>query len=432
MKRGKFFPALIPVLVLITAATLRPAGGEGTKKFKLDNGLTVIYQHDASSSLTVLDVVIGGGQAAETEASAGIAYLAARLAIDLPDKETAEAFAVKAVNYSMAGRADSTAIHLECLTEFFEKTLGAFAGVLADPLFTNIRIDRLRTTMNHQRRILLDESREEARLAQLEARFENAGYGRSALGTEKSLAALRPKEIKEFYLRQFVAGNIVLVAVSDLEESRLLALLKKAFGSFRRGAAPPVPPIQAVSPAVPSRMIEKEGLQTHLSAAFLLPPASRSTFVLNALIENILGDGPGSKLWPLRTEKKLAYSVTASVMEMRGGGILEACLETEPSKAEEARKAMTEVLLLLADQGLSLDELAMAKIGLKARFLRGNEAKSARAITLGTFEALKLGGEFFDTFVREVDAVTLESVNAYLRGILAPAGLHWLLVGPKR
>ena len=432
MKRGGFFPVMIPALLILAAAGAQPAGGEGAKRFKLDNGMTVICQRDLSSSVSVLDIVIGGGQAAENPAAAGIAYLATRLAIDLPDKETAETFAVKAVKYGMAGRADSTAIHLECLTEYFEKALGMFAAILADPLFTSVRIDRLRTAMKHQRRIQLDEPREEARLAQLEARFGDTGYGRSTLGTEKSLAALRPKEIKEFYLRHFVAENMVLVAVSDLEESRLLGLLRNAFGGFRRGASPPIPGITAVSPAVQVRTIEKEVLQTHLSAAVLLPPVSRSTFILNALIENILGGGPGSKLWPLRVEKKLAYSVTATVTEMLGGGILEACLETEPSKTDEARKAMDETLLLLGEKGISADELAMAKTGLKARFLRGNEPKSARAVTLGTFEALGLGADFFEAFVREVDAISLESINAYLEKILAPAGIHWVFVGPKR
>ena len=141
--------------------------------------------------------------------------------------------------------------------------------------------------------------------------------------------------------------------------------------------------------------------------------------------------GPGTRLWSLRTEQKLAYNVAASALQMKSGGLFEAYLETDPSNKARAKEAMAAALAEVRDKGLSEEELATAKAGLKSLFLRGNETKISRASTLASFQALGLGSDFFEAFAAEVDAVTLDEINAHARNTLDPAKAHWVLVGPK-
>lgn len=419
------------VLALAAGLAARP---EPRDLIRLDNGLSVVFRHDPASEVTVLFVAVGGGQAAEPADKAGLSFLTTRLAIDIPDQSKAQDFVVKAVHYSLTVRGDFAVIQLECLSEFFEDAATTFVRMLSDPLFTGVRTERIKDHMRHQRRLESDDAGNAGRLAQAEAFFPGTGYGRSMYGTEASLDAIKAKDAKDFYDRLFTAGNMTLTVVTDLDRDRMTAIVKKLFGGFKAlGPGPAGSPgiISAAAPAEPVREIEKDALQTYVSAAYPLPPTGRRAYVLNALLENALGRGPGTRLWSLRAEQKLAYTVAASALQMKSGGLFEAYLEIDPANKAKAREALAAILAEVWEKGLSGEELATAKVGLKSLFLRGNETKISRASTLASFEALGLGSDFFEAFAAEVDAVTLDEINAHARSILDPAKAHWVMVGPK-
>ena len=432
---------MIFLLVLAVIATAGASAGTAAavsspQKNVLENGLTVITQKDDASAITVLEIVIKGGQRAETPGKEGLSYLATRLSMDIPDQSTVQDFMAKALHYSMATRSDASVIHLECLTEFFDEMLGTFLEILTDPLFTNIRIDRIKEFMDHQRRIQGDDAVNVGRTAHLEAFFKGSGYAGLTYGTEASLKAIKTKDTKEFYDRYFVAGNMALVAVSNLDNAEMQALLAKRFGPFRSapataGGAASLPSVTPVPPAASPRVIEKDSRQNFVGAAFVLPAATRRGFVLQFLVENTLGKGPGSRLWTLRTDQKLAYNVTAAVTPMKDAGILEAFLETAPEKAVPAREALSRILYDFYEKGLTAEELETGKTELKASFIRTNEIKSSRTSTLGTMEALGIGADLFATFADEIEAVTLDEANAFIRSFLKPEAASWVIVGPK-
>ncbi len=398
--------------------------------FLLDNGLRVSYRQDPSSEVTVLLIGVGGGLAAEPADKPGLAFLTSRLAMDIPDPSKAQDFVAKALHAGLDVRGDGAVIRLECLSDFFDEIAASYVRILADPLFTGLRIDGIRDFMEHQARIETDDAGGAARLAHAAAFFSGSGYGRSIFGTDAGRAAIRPKDVKEFYDRLFTAGNMALTVVSDLDEARLAGILRRSFGRIRRGPAWASPSPAAVVPSESRREIAKDALQVNVSAAFALPAASRRSYVLNALLENALGRGPGTRLWGLRSEKRLAYEVTAEALQMRQAGLLTASLETDASKREEARRALAEALESVWRDGLSAEELAVAKAGLRTSFLRANETKLARAETLDLFDSLGLGADFFEAFAAEADAVGPEEMRAHIRAVLDPARGHWVFVGP--
>ncbi|MCX6565093.1 MAG: pitrilysin family protein [Candidatus Aminicenantes bacterium] len=442
-------PRLVPPLIRSGLRTLLIAGGcflmiafrsfagslEGetaVRRSVLANGLTVVTQTDASSTVTVVEILIKGGSRAEQADRKGASYLATRLAMDIQDESTARNFMVKALQSSMTSRDDDAVIHLECLTEFVDEALASFLKILKDPLFTSLRLDRLTESMNHQRRIQADDAGNECRLAQREAFFAGTGYAGSIFGTEKSLGSLKPRDLKNFYERQFVAGNMIVAAVSDLPADALFALIERHFAKIRPGQAPaPDSPFVPQNPPYPTRTIVKGQQQSVVSCGYLLPPISRRDYVLIALIENMLGRGPGSRLWSLRTEKKLSYQVSALASSSREAGLLEAYLETEADKTDSAREDLASALTEFWRNGVSPEEFSAGRAVLRADFLRANETKAYRVSTLGFFESSGLGAEFFGQFSAELSSLTLDEVNAEIKRLLDPARASWVIVGPK-
>jgi len=433
-KRLSVLLGITGILVMISSAPAAEPTNAPQKK-NLDNGLAVIYQKDTASGVTVLNFLIGGGQKAEPAGLDGLAYIATRLAIEIPDRDKVQELMAKASRYSLASKGDYSMIQIEFLSENLEDTLKIFAEIMMDPLFSGLRINYVKENMAHQQKIQSDDSVNVGHLAQLEALFGKTGYGRSFCGTEESLKRIKGKDIENFYKQHFLADRMVCAVVSDLELGRVLDILKKYYAKLPSTgvASAPDSPSPAGSKRAPKEAyIEKETKQCLVSFAFPLPPTSTKNFVLNYLLENLLGKGPGSRLWGLRSQEKLAYNVNAQATQMKDGGVLEAYLETDAAKREGASKALNKILTDLFEKGLTEEELQTAKVSAKAQFLRLNETKDKRASTFTIFEALGLGFDFFTKFPQDVENVTLAEMNAHIKNILPPEKASLVIVGPKR
>jgi predicted Zn-dependent peptidase len=425
---------LAPVLLMIFSQGLLSQWKNAPQKKILENGLTVIIQNDEASSVTVLEILIKGGKKAEPAGKEGLSYLTTRLALEIPDQSKAIELMEKSSRYMMTTKGDYSVIHIECLSEFLENTLGVFIQILEDPLFTGIRIDRIKDYMNNQRKIEGDDNINVGHLAQMRTFLGNLGYGGSINGEEEALKKLKVRDIEAFYKNYFWAGNMILVAVSDLDGEELFGVLQKHFGLFPSKKPAESSPLLS-SDKSPSdqkeTVIEKDTKQAFVSIAFALPKISPKNQALAVLLENFLGKGPGSRLWTLRTEEKLAYNVNAQTTIMKEGGILEAYLESDGTKCDAAKEALKNIIQELYDKGISSDELQEAKTLVKSNFLRANETKDKRTGTFGQFEALGFGFDYFAKFFGEVDAVTLDEINAYMKEVLNPEKSALVIVGPK-
>lgn len=428
---------LVGILGLFLAAgsLLAAESASPPQKNSLSNGLPVIYQKDTASGVTVLTFLILGGQKAEPDGMDGLSYITTRLSIEIPDQNKVQDLMVKATRYSMASKGDYSLIQLECLSESLDDTLKIFSGIMMDPLFSGLRINFVKENMAHLQNIQSDDSVNVGHQAQLDAIFGKSGYGRAIFGTEESLKKIKGRDIENFYKQQFRANRMACAVISDLDSEKVLALLQKYLSKFPSGEIGPASDAPAQASAavtLKENFIEKKTKQCLVSTAYPLPATSAKTFVLNYLLENLLGKGPGSRLWGLRSEKKLAYNVNAQVTQMKDAGILEAYLETDATKTGAASEDLKKVLAELYEKGLGEEELQIAKVNAKAQFLRLNETKDKRASTFVIFEGTGLGYDFFMKFPKEIEAVTLADLNTHIKNILAPEKASLVVVGPKK
>jgi len=303
-----------------------------TKKKALENGLTLIYQKDASSAITVIQILIGGGMKADPEGKQGLAYLTTRLALEIPDDITAQNMMSQASQVYLMCLGDYSLINVTSLSENLDETLKTVSQIILDPLFSAIRIDQIKKQMDYRKKMQEDDAINVGRNAALERLFAGTGYGGSVLGSDKSLKAIKKKDIKSFYDTHFKAGNMVVAAISDMEEEALSGILERYLIQFPDGK-PAEPEALAISPSEDDDIfIEKDTKQYFVSIAFPLPEITTKNYTLAYMIDNLLGKGLNSRLWSLRTQEKLAYNVNSHLTQMKYGGMLEAYLETDKDR----------------------------------------------------------------------------------------------------
>jgi zinc protease len=416
---------------LASPASPGPSWTLSVQKKVLANGLTVILQEDASSATTFLEILIKGGKRAEPSGKRGLAFMTTRLAVEIPDTDKVKQLMSLASRFSISCRGDYTLINIECLSSNCEATLKILSKIFLDPLFSGLRIDAVKRYMQHQGKIEENDSVIVGHLASLQAFFGKTGYEGSSYGDQESLEAIKGRDVKDYYETYFTTANMILSGSSDLAEDELLRLIEKYFAPIPQGKPVSPEPLVLLSPEEKKKVIERDTEQTLVSLAFPVPKITPRSYAIFYLLENLLGRGPGSRLWPLRAEERLAYNVNCRVTQMEDGGILEAYLETDNKKRDLACSGLRQVLAELSENGVTAAELQVTKNITKANFLRDNELKAARAATLASFEALGLGVGYFNELRSLLDSLTQDEVNASLKEILDPHKGFEVVVGPK-
>lgn len=399
-------------------------------KSVLETGIPLVYHQDKISPMTVVGLFALGGRAAVPEGLDGLAYLATRLTLEIPDEDKARDLMTQSTRMTYLCEEDCSIVFIECLSENLEPALRVAGRIIQDPLMSGLRVGRAKELMELLEKAEQDDAVVAARRATMKALFAGRGYGSSTYGTAESREAIGRKDVIDFYRRHFAAAGVFFAVVTDLDQAPVRALLEKHFARFPEGGRAEIP---SPSPAVPEGdgvRLAKDTKQTYVARAYILPAPSPEEHAKGLLLEVLIGKGPGSRLWGLRMDERLAYNVDCRLTWTRNAGVLEAFLESESAKSGRAAEALDRTLRTLWEEGVGEAELEAAKAMAKTEFLRSIEAKPERALRLGQFEVLGLGFERALGLHESIDAVTIEAFNDHIKTVLAPDKALRVTVGP--
>jgi zinc protease len=397
------------------------------EKVVVNDHLSFIYQQDESSKITVIHILVKGGKRAVPVSQRGLSFITTGLAVEMPDIEEVRQLTQMAASHYYHVHGDYVTISIRCLTENLENTLKTIAGVLRKPLFSGLRISNVKRYLKHRQK-----GEEDSPAQLMELTFFNSlftSYAGSIYGNPESLKKIKKKDILTFYKRFFNHANMIISVCTDLSKVETIPIIRKNFDSFPPGELQPLETVQASVPEKKEFFLKKDNQQVLISFGALLPGISRKNFALIYMLENLLGKGIGSKLWTLRAKKELAYSLNARFIQMEAAGLLTIFLKTDISKREEAHQALKDLIIDLYNNGITREDLAITRVRSRADFLRDNETKASRVQWLAYFEALGVGFDYLEAFFSQLDQVTLEDLNTYLKKVLNPDQLLEVVIG---
>ncbi|MFC2158401.1 M16 family metallopeptidase [Acidobacteriota bacterium] len=400
---------------------------------EMENGMQLYYQKDTTSAVSVVQVLIRGGRINEPQDMKGLAYMAFRFALEIPDDAKLREMMSQATRIYLISMPDYTLLSILSLSDNIESAIKISSKIMLKPLISNVRIGRLKETMEYLRDMEQDEEETLAFLTQQSNLFGSDSYSGSDYGTEESVKSIKKKDVDSFYRNHFHSENVSIIVTSDLEMEAISKMLEKYFEKIPKSQVGNPLPFQKDSrPEESVDFIEKDNVQSLISVAIPLGEMDPKEYILGLLLEQAMGKGIGSRLWKLRAEDKLAYTVNANLTQMRHEGMLELFLQTESQKQKPARLALNGIITEMASQGMSEEELEMTKTFTKASFLRNNERKDIRTRTIARILALGLDIEFLNSIMNQIDQVTLEEMNAFIQKILDPRNAVELTIGPEK
>ena len=248
------------------------------------------------------------------------------------------------------------------------------------------------------------------------AAFADQALGRSVLGEEASIAAVRTQDLHDWRDSQYRAGALALVAAGKVDHDQLVALAGTWFGEVDGGTPPPPEPAAFTGG---SRVGRTACDQAHLALGFTGPALLAEDFYPARLFSEILGGGSSSRLFQqLREERGLAYSVFASFQPWRDAGLVSVYAATARDQCAAAAELVGEIVAECAETATPR-ELMRVKTQAKASLLMWLESPWGQANYLA--RQLSTYGRLVETgeIVEKVDAVTLDEVRAAGRAMLA-------------
>ncbi len=250
-------------------------------------------------------------------------------------------------------------------------------------------------------------------------------------GTEDSLQAMRLEDIKAFYKKYYVARNLTIAIVGDLDRKQAGQLVDDLLTGLPAGnKAASLPPVKPLKEAETIK-ISHPSQQTHI---LIGQPGIRrddpDLFPLYVGNHILGGGGLVSRLFEeIREKRGLSYSTYSYFFPMKQTGPFTAGTQTRAEQADEARRIMLEQIRLFIEKGPTAEELAAAKKNLTGGFPLRIDSNSDILRYLSMIGFYNLPLDYLDTFNSKVEAVTAEQIRVAFARKLNPDHMVTVMVG---
>ena len=408
---------------------------------KLSNGLEVLIVEQHELPVVNMSLILKTGGAADPQDRAGLASFTAALidegtrtrsALDISNQ-------LSAIGASLSTGADwdYSTLNLLTLTKHLERALDIYADVVINPAFpeSELKLQRnSRLASLLQRR---DNADAIATLAYSTVLYgRNHPYGRSLIGDETSVAAFASTDVQRFYETYYRPNNAALIVVGDVKPDALVPELERAFANWKPG---PVPAVDVSEPPVRSRagiyLVDKPGAaQSVINIGQVGVPRSTPDYFPLIVMNTLLGGQFTSRVnMNLREEKGYTYGARTSFDFRRGAGpfAANAGVQTAVTK-ESVAEFLKELRGVRGERPVTPAELQFSKQAIIRGFPRSFETPDQIASRLAAVVIYNLPDSYFDDYIAQVRAVTLEDVARVANKYLDPSKMAILVVGDRK
>lgn len=259
---------------------------------------------------------------------------------------------------------------------------------------------------------LADDPQERAMLRARERHFAPP-LNRSGLGDEAGLTSMTHADIAEGWKSVQSPRRSIFCAAGAVDPVALAARLDELLSGWHGGASETT--IESAAPRGYAHETDETN-QVQIILVHDAPPESSPDALLEKVVLSVLSGGMSGRLFSeVREKRALCYSVNAGYRGDRDFGGVTAYVGSKPEQAQESLDVLhAELVRITTPQGaITPEEFARAIVGIKSRLVFSGESTGARAAALG-MDWFRLGRtRTLEEMSREVDAVTLDQVNAY-------------------
>lgn len=410
------------------------------EKTKLSNGLSVwvVQQHELP--IVSMNLVINAGGTLETADKSGVASMTAsmlnqgtktRSALDLSN-------GLQGIGASVNAGAsfDSSTVSMQTLTKNLDSALGYYSDEIMNPSFPDGEFKSLKGRVMNGFRQRKASATAVANVVYDKVLYGTQAYGRQLTGDEKTVAAMGRDDLVKFYADNYLPNNSTLIVVGDVQSADIKARLEKAFGGWKPGQVKPASlsaQTMAAKPAI--YLVDKPGAaQSSVTIGEVGIDRSNPDYYAVQVMNSILGGGSTARLFMnLREDKGYTYGAYSRFVYRRGAGPFSASGEIQTVSTKEAvQEFIKELNGIRGGRPVSPAELEVSKQAFIRRFPSGFETVGGISNQLANLVTYSLPDSYFNDYIANVNAVTIDDVNRVANKYLDPSKMAIVIVGDRK
>lgn len=390
----------------------------GVFRTRLENGLTVLGEEVPSSLSVSVGVWVRVGSRDDPGAYPGLSHFLEHLLFKGTETRDATQISreIDAVGGYINGATgkESTFYYADVPADGLPVALDILADLVQHPAFAVEELEKERGVILEEIRAHDDDPDQYSYDLFVSGLWKDGHpLSRPVLGEKETIENASAETLAAFHRRFYRPANMVVVGCGTLNREQFVASVARHFNSTRVG---PVA-LDRVPPEINPGRIRHSREIGQVQLYFGLPGSTASDddrFPLE-VVNTVLGGGMSSRLFRLiREERGLAYAVTSSVARYSDAGAWIIYAGIAPKNLQTVVNITLSEIDRLRRQGISEEELKLAKAKLRGHLILGLETNSGRAARLG--DAAVNGREILspEELMHRVDGVNQEDIARVL------------------
>ena len=406
------------------------SGGSSVRRSVLPSGVRILTEHVPGSQSVSVSFSVAVGSRDETNNHFGSTHFLEHLLFKGTKTRTAMDIAVAFDSVGGSSNASTGKEHTSYYAKVQDKALPIAVEVIADMLTSSL-IDE--TEFENERPVILeelamndDDPQDVVHEAFSSAVLGDHPLGRPIGGTIETITAVSRAAVWEHYQNNYRPQDLVVAAAGSVDHQELIKLVEQGLSvaGWDLGLQAKPVPRRLLNPAkisrgsklnVIHRPISQVNIMVGSEGLYVDDPRRYAMGVLNT----VLGGGMSSRLFQeIREKRGLAYSVYSfnqGYSDAATFGLYAGC---SPAKAKEVTELMIAELDKVAQNGITSEELALARGNISGSLALKFETNQARMSRLASAEIV--AGEFMDLdeTIERFEAVELSRVQALAQDLL--------------
>jgi predicted Zn-dependent peptidase len=353
---------------------------------ELPSGLRVVSERVPTALSVAAGVWVGVGARDEPDELSGVSHFLEHLLFKGTEERSARdiAFAVDRVGGDMNAftAKEYTAYYCRVPAEHLSLAVELLGEVLTAPALRDSDVENERQVILEELAMDDDLPEDVAHRLLAEAMFPAHPLGRETAGTAATVQTITGDDVRAFFGRWYRPAAMVVAVAGPVDHDAVVAEVERRFAGPGEGDRPersaPTAPAQGL--VVDRRRTEQAQLAMGFRGVSRHDPDREALDVLN----HVLGGGLSSRLFEeIREQRGLAYAVGSSTASYADAGALTIYAGTGPSHVGDVLGLIAVELAKLGDDGITEEELDVARGYLTGAYVLGLEDTGSRMARLG-------------------------------------------------
>ncbi len=322
------------------------------------------------------------------------------------------------------------------LSEDTKMVFDLLADQLKNPLFAEEDLNKVkkRQVANYKRS--KESTRGNATNNMLKA-FYGTGHQNSPTDPDKAIEEIKkitPKNLKDFHLKNYGAGTMVIVAVGDVDHNNLESLIKEGFGGWKKSPLKEKKETGTANKAsdkVYVTMQDKTSTDFIVGTALGIDRYHPDYLPLYVATHTLGGNFSARLMQTVRVKEGLTYGINSSMRGFGNGndGYWMVGGTFSPKLLSKGESSTLREIKKWAEEGITQKELDITKSTLTGGFQVGFD--STGGLAGGILDAIIVHGDltYLDSYPERIKAITLDEANTAISKYIFFDGLYQVAAG---